>query len=191
LVNGVEDLDAMQAAKRSELHSLRTLNDWRRKRLSERLRALMEEKGLSVATAARLVQQQLPGGSFNSANISHYRAGRSLPRPDVLRALSAVLNVEPEELAPSKANGQAGHSNGMMELAIVDDGNHESGARDSTSNVAAPAGAANGLALGSIPEFHITDLAGGEALLQINQRLSWSTVIRILQALKGEDSNKA
>jgi transcriptional regulator with XRE-family HTH domain len=181
----------MQAAKRSELHSLRTLNDWRRKRLSERLRALMEEKGLSVATAARLVQQQLPGGSFNSANISHYRAGRSLPRPDVLKALSAVLNVEPEELAPSKVNGQVGHSNGMMGLAIVDDGNRESGAHDSDSSVSSSAGAANGLALGSVPEFNITDLAGGEALLQINQRLSWSTVIRILQALKGDDSNKA
>jgi hypothetical protein len=35
------------------------------------------------------------------------------------------------------------------------------------------------------------DLPGGEALLQINQRLAWPTVIRILQALKGEHSGTA
>jgi hypothetical protein len=47
--------------------------------------------------------------------------------------------------------------------------------------------AANDAAPGAIPSFHLEDLAGGEAWLQINQRLSWSTVIKILQALKGKD----
>src|SRR5277367_1235479 len=108
----------MQSQNKRDIHSIRTLNDWRRKKLSERLRALMDEKGLSVARAARLVQERLPNGAFNSANISHYRAGRSLPRPDVLRALSAVLNVDPEDLAPTKANG---HANGVDALAILDD----------------------------------------------------------------------
>jgi transcriptional regulator with XRE-family HTH domain len=74
----------------------------RKRRLSERLRLLMDEKGLSVTAAARLVKEQLPGASFNPANISHYRAGRSVPRPNVLRALSAILNVDPEDLAPQQ-----------------------------------------------------------------------------------------
>jgi transcriptional regulator with XRE-family HTH domain len=176
----------MQSQEKRDIHSIRTLNDWRRKKLSERLRTLMDEKGLSVARAARLVQERLPNGAFNSANISHYRAGRSLPRPDVLRALSAVLNVDPEDLAPTKANGYA---NGVTTLAILDDPEQEHGVKDASQDGRPSARAASGRSLGSVPEFHITELPGGEALLQINQRLPWPTVIRILQALKGEDSS--
>jgi transcriptional regulator with XRE-family HTH domain len=177
----------MQSQKKGDIHSIRTLNDWRRKKLSERLRALMDEKGLSVARAARMVQERLPDGSFNSANISHYRAGRSLPRPDVLRALSAVLDVDPEDLAPTKANGQA---DSIMTVAILDP-EHGHGAEDAAHNGPSSAGAVSARSLASVPEFHITELPGGEALLQINQRLPWPTVIRILQALKGENSSQA
>jgi transcriptional regulator with XRE-family HTH domain len=171
----------MQSRKERENHSRRALNEWRKQKLSERLRALMDQKGLSVAAAARQVLERLPGGSFNPANISHYRAGRSLPRPTVLKALSAVLDVDPEDLAPSQASE-------VMALAILDDDNlgeiEGGGSQDD------PISGSNGLSFGSIPEFHIKDLPGGEALLQINQRLSWPTVIRILQALKGENSNE-
>jgi transcriptional regulator with XRE-family HTH domain len=170
--------------KNGEAHSPRALNEWRKQRLSERLRVLMDQKGLSGATAAKLVQELLPGGSFNPANISHYRAGRSLPRPTVLKALSAVLDVDPEDLAPSQASDAAA-------LAILDEDNEEI----LVGGVALqddPTSAAefDETTLSSIPEFRIKDLPGGEALLQINQRLSWPTVIRILQALKGDNSNK-
>lgn len=173
----------MQSRKEGETHSLRALNEWRKQRLSERLRALMDERGLSVVAAAKQVLQRLPGGSFNTANISHYRAGRSLPRPAVLKALSAVLDVDPEDLAPSQANE-------AVTLAILDDDNHGE-VVGGASQDDPPSDAANGLSLHAIPEFHIMDLPGGEALLQINQRLAWPTVIRILQALKGEHSGTA
>jgi transcriptional regulator with XRE-family HTH domain len=174
----------MQSSKEGEAHSLRALNEWRKQRLSERLRALMDERGLSVAAAAKQVLQRLPGGSFNAANISHYRAGRSLPRPAVLKALSAVLDVDAEDLAPSQANG-------VVTLAILDDDNHGEVVDGVSPDDPASALAPNGLSLSSIPEFHIKDLPSGEALLQINQRLSWPTVIRILQALKGQHSGAA
>ena len=168
----------IQSRKKREIHSPRALNEWRKQRLSERLCELMDQKGLSGATAAKLVQDLLPGGSFNPANISHYRAGRSLPRPTVLKALSAVLEVDPEDLAPSQASD-------VVALAILDEDNEGGALQDDPSSAAE----FDELALSSIPEFRIKDLPGGEALLQINQRLSWPTVIRILQALKGDNSN--
>jgi hypothetical protein len=172
-----------QSREDGEAHSLRALNKWRKRRLSERLRALMDQKGLNSATAAKLVQDRLPSGSFTPANISHYRAGRSLPRPAVLKALSAVLDVDSEDLAPTQVSE-------VVALAILgeDDEQLLGGASpdDPISTVAS-----GGLPLSSVPEFRIKDLPGDEALLQINQRLSWPTVIRILQALKGENSDKA
>jgi transcriptional regulator with XRE-family HTH domain len=170
-----------QFRKEREILSRRTLNEWRRRRLSERLRALMDEKGLSVTAAAKQVLERLPGDSFNPANISHYRAGRSLPRPCVLKALSAVLDVDPEDLAPSQVSE-------VGAFAILDEDDGLEGVARHEAPISALG--SDGLSLNSIPAFQIKDLPGGEALLQINQRLSWTTVIRILQALKGEISNE-
>ena len=172
----------IQSAKRSRTPSLRALNEWRKQALSERLRTLMDRKGLTVAAAAKLVQERLPGSSFNSANISHYRAGRSLPRPSVIKALSAVLEVDPEDLVPSRASDVVTTADSKVENAprLAD------GSPSASTSASAPAGTS----LDSIPEFRIAELPGGEALLQINQRLPWPTVIRILQALKGDDSGK-
>jgi transcriptional regulator with XRE-family HTH domain len=153
-----------------------TLNEQKKQLLSERLRSLMDEKGLSVTVAARLVQEQLPGGSFKAANISHYRAGRSMPRPDVLKALSAVLEVDPEELAPSLADLIVAGSERLT----------ESRAKAKFANEVSIASSKKVDSTDSVSQFHVTDLPNGEALLQINQKLSWSTVIRILQVLKGE-----
>jgi transcriptional regulator with XRE-family HTH domain len=143
----------------------------RKRRLSERLRLLMDEKGLSVTAAARLVKEQLPGASFNPANISHYRAGRSVPRPNVLRALSAILNVDPEDLAPQQE--------AQEDVAIK-----PQAAKGFESEVSVVA--KRGLSPARIPSFHITESHNGEAFLQINQKLSWATAIRILQVLKLE-----
>jgi hypothetical protein len=135
----------------------------------------MDEKGMSVTTAARLVKEQLPGASFNSANISHYRAGRSVPRPNVLRALSAILDVDPEELSPEQApRDQSARrpktaSNSKTEAALIEPKKDPTSAR--------------------IPHFHITEMHNGEALLQINQKLSWATAIKILKLLKIENSD--
>jgi transcriptional regulator with XRE-family HTH domain len=108
----------------------------------------MERRGLSVSETARSVKQELPGGAFNKANISHYLAGRSTPRPKFLKALCRVLGVDAKELIEARASLSTNNST-------------NTGVR-----------------------VHLADLPDGEALLRINQKLSWVTVIRISKSLK-------
>jgi transcriptional regulator with XRE-family HTH domain len=151
-----------------------TLNDQRKQRLSGRLRSLMDQRGLSVSVAAKLVQEQLPGSSFNATNISHYRAGRSMPRPRVLRALGRVLGVDPEDLTSTRA--------GATEITADDAvGDQIDGGM---RNLVSIASLSEDGSSRTVMRFHVTDLPDGEALLRINQKLSWSTVIRILKVLK-------
>lgn len=154
-------------------------NDGKKALFAERLRAVMAEKRLSVSSLAKLVQNELPGETFNPVNISHYRAGRSMPRPRILRALTQALGASFEDIAPSAAEDAF-----RAPPAITDEHKVPGDASGSDPDLAQLAG---GDATGTIPSFHLEDLAGGEAWLQINQRLSWSTVIKILQALKGKD----
>jgi transcriptional regulator with XRE-family HTH domain len=148
---------------------------WRKQALSARLRAIMAEKNLTVKDTARLVQQRLSGEPFNSVNITHYRSGRSLPRPRILKALSDVLGVDPTDLAPFPTEAADNLGNGKGEI-VHDDGAPHGPHRQ--ANDEQP--------ISSIPAFNLEDMQGGQAWLQINQRLSWPTVIKILQVLKGE-----
>ncbi|WP_296712642.1 helix-turn-helix domain-containing protein [Rhodoblastus sp.] len=147
---------------------------------AERLRAVMAEKQLSVSSLAKLVQNELPGEAFNPVNISHYRAGRSMPRPRILRALTQALGASFADIAPSAAEDAF-----RTPPAIT--GEQKVPVDDAGADPDLALLAANDATAGAIPSFHLEDLAGGEAWLQINQRLSWSTVIKILQALKGKD----
>jgi transcriptional regulator with XRE-family HTH domain len=147
---------------------------------AERLRAVMAEKQLSVSSLAKLVQNELPGETFNPVNISHYRAGRSMPRPRILRALTQALGASFADIAPSAAEDAF-----RTPPAIT--GEQKVPVDDVGVDPDLALLAANDATAGAIPSFHLEDLAGGEAWLQINQRLSWSTVIKILQALKGKD----
>ena len=150
---------------------------WRKQALSARLRAIMAEKNLTVKDTARLVQQRLSGEPFNSVNITQYRSGRSLPRPRILKALSDALGVDPADLAPfpTEAADNLVAGNGKAEI-VHDDGAPHGPQRP--ANDEQP--------ISSIPAFNLEDMRGGQAWLQINQRLSWPTVIKILQVLKGE-----
>ena len=61
---------------------------------ARRLKAAMQERGLTANETARRVREALgEGAKFTPANISHYRQGRSLPRPRYLAALSRALGV--------------------------------------------------------------------------------------------------
>lgn len=137
----------------------------------------MAEKDLTVTATAKLVQQRLSGEPFNAVNITHYRAGRSLPRPRILRALSDALGVDPQDLAPLPT---AGTHNILMTNGgeLIETEAAPKAGRNRTSDDS----------INSIPAFNLEDMLGGEAWLQINQRLSWSTVIKILQVLKGEEA---
>lgn len=128
----------------------------RKRELSRRLRELMDEKGLGVVEVAKLVERELSGEKFNAVNLSHYRAGRSLPRPKYLKALSKALGVSSQELIPL---------NQTLDLSDPE-----------VKDVQDP----------DLPAFRVDDLSDGLAWLQINQRLPWDLVLRILNVLKGE-----
>lgn len=121
----------------------------------------MDERGLGVAEVAKMVERELPGESFNAVNLSHYRAGRSLPRPKYLNALSRALGVPSRELIP--VNDALDMSDAVAEDVPRSDA----------------------------PAFRVDDLSDGLAWLQINQRLPWPLVLKILEALKGEKVSKA
>ena len=128
----------------------------RRRALAQRMRKLMDEQGLSVTEIARRMEKELSGEKFNPVNLSHYKAGRSLPRPRYLNALSRAFGVSSEELLPPE---------GALELLDIE-----------------PLGVSDPQA----PAFRIEDLSDGLAWLQINQKLPWPLVLRILDALKGD-----
>lgn len=76
---------------------------------AKRLRAIMEERGVSGAETIRRMQEHLPdGGSIARSCLSHYRAGRTVPRLRHLDALSLALGVEKSQLLPElhPANGE-------------------------------------------------------------------------------------
>ena len=113
----------------------------------------MGEQALTPKEVAHRMEAELHGEKFNLVNLSHYRAGRSLPRPRYLKALCAAVGVPSDTL-----------------LAKPDDG--ELPAEPSLHKEE------------RWPVMRIDDLADGEAFLQINKRLPWSVVRRILEVLK-------
>lgn len=144
---------------------------------AERLRSIMSDRNLTVTALAKLIQQRIPDRNFNPVNISHYRSGRSLPRPQVMNALVQALEVEMEDLAPAALSGieikrklerkRSRKPSDLTEGALIDT------AHDKDENAS--------------PAFYLKDLEGGEAWIQINQRLSWNLVIKLLKVLKGEE----
>ena len=131
----------------------------RKRALSESLRRLMEEQGLSVTEVAKRMEKELPGERFNAVNLSHYKAGRSLPRPRYLNALSRAFGVSADELVPPE---------GLLD--VQDE--QEAGPAEQQA-----------------PAFRIEDLSDGLAWIQINQRLPWPLVLRILEAMKGDKAS--
>jgi transcriptional regulator with XRE-family HTH domain len=76
----------------------------------------MIQKGLSLNDVTRRVAELLPSGRFTRSNLSHYRSGRSLPRANVLDALSKVLEIPVEELTAS----QGGIESVLQHLPVND-----------------------------------------------------------------------
>jgi transcriptional regulator with XRE-family HTH domain len=143
---------------------------------AERLRSIMAERNLTVTTLARLVQQRIPDRNFNPVNLSHYRSGRSLPRPQVMNALAQALVVELEDLAPSNLSG----------IEITQKLERKRGRKQSAVTEAALVDTPSDKDENASPAFYLKDLEGGDAWIQINQRLSWNLVIKLLKVLKGE-----
>jgi transcriptional regulator with XRE-family HTH domain len=124
---------------------------------ARQLKAAMDDRGWTANETARRVREALgEGAKFTPANISHYRQGRSLPRPRYLEALSRALGVTKGELLTEASPAQ-----------------------QHTPLSSAPIELPNGS-----PSFHIED-RGGNASLQINQQLPWPMALKLLEVLKG------
>ncbi len=204
----------------------------RKRWLSQNLRKLMSERELKSAELARLIAKRMPGDHFNPINISHYRAGRALPRAQVLLALCEALEVGPEKLfeppasqsdAPNSKDKVEHHALSSVDMDAIDRrvgrvastgqilgalcdllsvtpeqllaSIHDRaavGGEDPRPPVLADTNASSSLVRQDVaaqrraPPFQIADLSGGEAWVSINQSLPWPTVIKILQALKGQ-----
>ena len=130
----------------------------RKKAFAKRLNALIGERALTPKTIAARMQQELNGEKFNVVNLSHYRAGRSLPRQRYLDALSRAVGVPADALLMAEAEPPEG------------------AAADRTRKASRPA-------------IRIEARSDSEAFLEINQQLSWRRIIRVMHALKDDESD--
>ena len=162
----------------------RASKDATKRLFAKRLIAIMNQRGLSIAETARQMRQHLPAGEgFTATNLTHYRQGRSVPRPKYLEALSRVLEVDPSALTPEGTNtgGQSrasaeSRSGGLQAKARKADARIQDSQK--TESTTSPADAVV-----------IADY-GDEVHIRIDQRLPWSVGLRILQALKAHRSGE-
>ena len=125
---------------------------------AEWLRQAMQERNISGAGLARLVNEQLPDGHFAASNISHYLSGRSRPRRVIQTAIDRALASIPANGGPQTTVDPAG----PPAPAVPQD---------------TPA-----------PSLQVEDLGDGRARLVVNQRLPWPDVMKVLELLTGSDT---
>ncbi|MFD0934615.1 helix-turn-helix domain-containing protein [Methylobacterium trifolii] len=119
------------------------------------LRAAMRNKGLSAADLSRAIQKEIP--AFSPGNISHYLAGRSIPRTQVLNVISQMLDV------------------GLQEYTLMERKLSRISYSEETDS------------LGNLSALSVSDAGDGQAFVQINQTVPWSIAIEILKIFRGEN----
>jgi transcriptional regulator with XRE-family HTH domain len=145
---------------------------------AHRVRAIMEDRGLSVTETARRVRQYLPEGeSISQASISHYRTGRAVPRLRYLDALSLALGVTKSELMDLDRDGKAAMPGSRSATAPRRASPIEPGQNGSPQCTAATPD-------GSV---HFVDL-GDRMRLRVDHVVPWSTGLQILQILRGSNA---
>ncbi|KAB1069568.1 hypothetical protein [Methylobacterium planeticum] len=131
-----------------------------REEFADVLRSKMRERNLTAADLSRAIQAEIP--AFSPGNISHYLAGRSLPRNHVLKVLSQMLEVD------------------LQDYALLD-----------RKPLRVASRAAEGTEKGEVPKLAalaalaVSDAGDGQALVQINQTVPWPIALQILQIFKG------
>jgi transcriptional regulator with XRE-family HTH domain len=158
-----------------------SLREVEKRRFAERLIAVMEQRGLSIAETARRVRQHLHDGEgFTDTNLVHYRQGRSMPRPRYLEALSRALDVEPTEL--TTFDQTAGTAPGVRVRRPRRRRSRQAlSAAAPEDRQAVPSPTAAMLGHGSV----VIEDFGDEVHLKIDQRLPWTVALHILQVIKG------
>jgi len=126
---------------------------------AERLWSAIKRSGLTYKETARRAQEHLPPGArISDVSVWSYAKGRSLPR--------RMTHVE----ALGKVLGiDTRDLLGSEERAAAREGLEQ-------AEAAFP------------PEVHVEDLGGGQALIRINQQVSWPVALEILRLVKGPDS---
>jgi transcriptional regulator with XRE-family HTH domain len=169
----------MMRATPQDAKRRRASKDTAKRFFAKRLTAIMKQRGLSIAETARQMRQHLPAGEgFTAANLTHYRQGRSVPRPKYLEALSRVLEVDPSALIREGASTGGQPRAG----AVARSGSSQAKARKADARIQD-----GHTAESTTPPADAVVIAdyGDEVHIRIDQRLPWSVGLRILQALKG------
>ena len=127
---------------------------------AERLWSAIKRSGLTYKETARRAQEHLPPGArISDVSVWSYAKGRSLPR--------RMTHVE----ALGKVLGiDTRELLGPEERAAAREGVEQ-------PEVAFP------------PEVHVEDLGSGQALIRINQQVSWPVALEILRLVKGPDAD--
>ncbi|HEX2135480.1 MAG TPA: helix-turn-helix domain-containing protein [Microvirga sp.] len=160
----VEDHPFPSAAGRRSAHAAA------KSEFAERLRAAMEAKGWTVADTARQVARLLGGDTkFSSSHISHYLSGTTLPRFRYLQALSRALDVRPEDLLPWGVPPQPDEPSEGDRGRAPFQANPDPAQETASSDLV-----------------HVRDYGDGTALLQVLQRVPWTTALEVLSLVKGE-----
>ena len=124
------------------------------------LRSMMRSKGLTAADLSRAIQKEIP--AFSPGNISHYLAGRSMPRSQVLNVLSGVLGID---------------------LQVY---NFAHRRLNESPTVSAPTEEAR-TERAALPAMSVSDAGDGKAFIQINQVVDWAIALHILQIFQDKD----
>jgi len=140
---------------------------------AERLKAVMDERGLTIAETARRLRQQLPEGEgFDDTNLIHYRQGRSIPRPAHLDALSRALGVRVSDLVGAEERRPVTAERAALAPAARTESTQLSVSRlmSEMTGLRSPIQAI---------EDH-----GDNVLIRFEQLVPWSVALEILHALK-------
>ena len=115
---------------------------------SRRLSTAMQRRGLKQSDLVRLSSDY--GGRLGKSQVSQYVSGKTMPRPDVIRLLSAMLDVEEAWLAGSEpapaaggvsaaaARGAASTDGPAIESAVAGGANAASGSAAAPASSATP-----------------------------------------------------
>ena len=126
---------------------------------------MMERKGWNASQTIHAARNFLEeSAKLTNAHMSLYVNGRAVPKPRYLRAISQALEVSEAELLGPDANDE-----------LVRD----EGALTKTGDVIHPPGTVR-----------VSDADGANALLEISQRVPWTTALEILRLLKAHEETE-
>jgi transcriptional regulator with XRE-family HTH domain len=144
---------------------------------ADRLKAAIDQKGWSMSETARRASSFLnQGEKFGRAHVWHYVQGRALPRFRYLEALSLALDLRPDDLMPAEPESEKGRTR-VGPSATAAKGIRVPSVEKAPQVPFAPPAPGSGMV-------HVRDYGDGTALLEVSERVPWTTALAVLQILK-------